>query len=721
MSNISLPRPGWLITSAITAFITLSLHLFGQGAPAIRAGEINITGVPDDWTHHHVFFANPGTEQDAIQGGHYAQWQKIVNEPRYVIQELKKNLPVQGPAGIDVEYRRHWISDAGGASAGVGSQESEPTGFGDNARRGLPIRHKRWSSGPTSETKRDWSMTSGGKGGLLTNHYPAKYGSESPTVQSCSDYVVFPTGIVGSSTQATVIIYNNLYKTTCGSTVPGILLSINTGGLANTSPVLSLNGDQVAYVQTTSSGSLGGGGFTSGSSAFTVTSGLVAGDVGSIITASQSGIPAGTTIATVTSGTAGTLSASATRTRTGDTMTITGMAQLVLLKIGIGYDAGVGAPDSPAANTAANYRSCTGPCYTTFNFYNKTAGTPVPDTNSAPFYVYYGGTNGNTDTLYVGDDLGYLHEFNGVFAGTPSEETTGWPVAASTEAKPILNSPVYDGVSNDIFVGDASGFLHQIPAGASLTAPGTPVASGQLEYDSAGMDSVLVDDSSGTDYVYQFVGYSDDTADYRPSYINRFPATTTFTTGTADYGTSIYYPNGTKGVRPASAATIQRAGTFDNAYFTGNGTTGNIYGCADGVLYQIPLATITTPTVNTFSTPTTAAAECSGVTEFYNTTSSIDWLFMSVESSGKATGGSTCTGACVYNYNVSTSTNTTGSPVDGLTEAGGTSGIVIDNAATGGGSEIYFNSVSAETCLGNGTTGNGLGICAVQATQSALQ
>jgi hypothetical protein len=697
--------------------------MHGQKPPSVRVGGVEITGVPDDWSHRHVIFANPGTEQDAIQGGHYAKWQETVNNPRYVIQQLKKNLPVQGPAAVDAEYRARWISEATGARTPLEPSKTPAPRFGFGPHSGRPTSPFKTPVDPPG-IQRDWSMTSGGTGGLLPDQYPAKYGflptTGSKGVESCSDFVVFPTGVLGSATQATLIAYNSLYKTTC-STVPSILLSINTGGLANTSPILSLDGTQVAYIQTTNAASLAGGAFMNGSANFTVTGGLTASDVGSLITASQTGIPAGTTIATVTSPTAGTLSATATITRSNDTMTITGMAQLVLVRIGTGGGTAVGTPVSPTRTSNAGYHACTGPCYTTFNFFNATAGTAVADTDSAPFYVYNDITNGDPDLLYVGDNLGYVHKFTGVFDGaTPAEVTTGWPAHASTETSPILNSPVYDSSSTDIFVGDASGYLHQFAVG---TTPGTVTTSGHLAYETSSiMDSVVVDSTSGTTYIYQFVGYSDDTTHNRPSYINRFTATgTNSISGGSSFGQGVWYPNNSTTTRPAGVSTLQKSGTFDNAYFTGGGTTGNIYTCSDGVLYQIPLATITatTPVVNTFNTPTSAAANCSAVTEFY--TGSIDWIFMSDVASGVASGGSACTGACVLNYNVTTSTNTTGTPTAGLAATGGTSGIVIDNSATGGGSEIYFTTIGSQACTGVGGTGTGTGSCAVQATQSGLQ
>ena len=58
----------------------------------------------------------------------------------------------------------------------------------------------------------------------------------------------------------------------------------------------------------------------------------------------------------------------------------------------------------------------------------------------------------------------------------------------------------------------------------------------------------------------------------------------------------------------------------------------------------------------------------------------------------------------------------------GLPASGGTGTIIIDNTSSAAGaSQIYFSTLSSETCGGNGTTGTGTGACAVQASQAALQ
>jgi hypothetical protein len=197
-----------IVTLILVAEVVFAGPVYGQSAPSIRVGGVEITGVPDDWTHHHVIFANPGTEQDAIQSGHYAQWQKIVNEPRYVIQQLKKGLPIQGPAAVDAEYRAQWIAQVSAARTPLALQIGVPA-IDEGPRSRRPIVGARTPLLPLSGIDRDWSMTSGGTGGLAPGHYPAKYSflltTASKSTESCSDYVAFPTGIQGSSTQATLI------------------------------------------------------------------------------------------------------------------------------------------------------------------------------------------------------------------------------------------------------------------------------------------------------------------------------------------------------------------------------------------------------------------------------------------------------------------------------------------------------------------------------------
>jgi hypothetical protein len=96
-----------------------------------------------------------------------------------------------------------------------------------------------------------------------------------------------------------------------------------------------------------------------------------------------------------------------------------------------------------------------------------------------------------------------------------------------------------------------------------------------------------------------------------------------------------------------------------------------------------------------------------------------DWIFASVQGSGNGTVSPTCGGACLYNFNV-TAGAATGNPAAGINSTGGTSAIVIDNSGIAAGeSQVYYLSMGSQACSGNGSTGSGSGLCAVQTSQSA--
>jgi hypothetical protein len=655
----------------------------GQDAPAIRVGGVDVTGVPEDWSHRYVVFSNPGTEQEAIRRDRYAQWQKTVNEPRYVIQQLKKNAQVQGPAAVEAEYRSRWISEVNGIRTPIETPEDDPLTMRMGPHPWPPIS---WRVNPLQNIKKDWSEALGGPG-LAAGQYPAKY-SFSVTTASCSDFVVFPTGAAGTSTQATIVAFNNVYVGTggCEASNPTVFWAFNTppGGTtadsatANLSPVFSIDGKQLAFVE-----AYGGTGY------------------------------------------------------------------LVILRMAAESGSAYNAPSSALVYAApGSYNSCTAPCYTTLSL-------GAADTNSAPFYVY-----GGADTLFVGDNSGKVHEVTGAFNGTPAiDANTGWPVTASTETSHALNSPVYDSTSGNLFVGDSGGYLHQF----APSSPGTVNTSNRLENNTAGVfDPPIVD--STTEEVYAFVAYSGDTSTpSHSSYMNQFAAGSSIA---GSWGTSLDFKNGGTN-NPATS--IMRAGTFDDQYYASSESSGNLYVCENGVLFQVPMPAFSSVnTFNTFVSAVGSASTCSPVTEFLGVTASTtinatggitagatsvtvtsgtgiangdyiqvdseimqatagggttsltisrgqlgttaavhangaavqdikDWLFLSVVANGNA---ASCTGACLYNYNV-IGAGTTGTPIAGLAASGGSSGIIIDNESTTqvGAGQIYYNTLTGDTAV----------------------
>src|ERR1035438_6385685 len=182
--------------AALSGFSVLPGTIHGQ------ATEEPSAGAPGDWSHHHLVFSSPGTADDARKKGTLERWARITGNQRYKFQQWKRT------------------------------------------RRRI---------GKKSAQGKDWSMDIGTTLSLLPNQYPAKY-SFSTTTASCSDFVVFPTGV--APTHAMVIAFDNMYgPTTCPSAPaigPSTYWAYNTGGTAVLSPVISVDGSQIAYIQTNS-------------------------------------------------------------------------------------------------------------------------------------------------------------------------------------------------------------------------------------------------------------------------------------------------------------------------------------------------------------------------------------------------------------------------------------------------------------------------------------
>ena len=516
-----------------------------------------------------------------------------------------------------------------------------------------------------------WDTTtylSGGQGMVGPGEYPAKYsfstGASSANCSSATppDYVVYNTGAAGASgTQANIIAYDNLY-TGCSGTVPSVYWSYYTGtGSVFDSPVLSLDGTKVAFLETVASGA----------------------------------------------------------------------ATLRILKFKGGEGTNYSAPVAPTNLYTNTYAGASGntawstcpsgqSCLISVAFQTELN----PDTFSAPFYDY------QTDTLWVGDNAGYLHEFTGVFLGTPGEMTNNasgtcgstcvWPILlASGQA---LTSPVYDIAHSLLLVGATGGKVYSVSA---TNTTDTIATSNQIGYGNKDIrDAPLVDPLAGTaGEVYVFVS-SDTSGGGGNSGVFQFAEGSI----SASSGTEEAVGSGAL----STDTTSLYAGAFDNAYLTSSNSaspTGNIWVCGDTggnpTLYAVPITNnvmgaatagpVVTGSANVLETP------CSPVTEFYNSTTSKDYIFVSPETqSTTPVTGCTASVGCVISYTVS---GTTATAVTGGAGAfpGGASGMIVDNLSTSPtGLQLYFSNLNAtEACAGNGTVGSGTGGCAIQASQTA--
>ncbi|MGC9951195.1 MAG: hypothetical protein ABSF64_32975 [Bryobacteraceae bacterium] len=392
-------------------------------------------------------------------------------------------------------------------------------------------------------------------------------------------------------------------------------------------------------------------------------------------------------------------------------------ASLVVVRVA--NDLGsAGAPTTPTAFPATSYNGCTAPCMTTVAFSGATS-----DTYSSPFYDY------TTDTLYVGDDSGKLHQFTGVFGETavnnivtltganPAETTTGgWPVQVSSATTGgALGSPVYDATTGKVFIGDyllnyastcepsatnsagSCGYLYSVVASTAAV-----VQSHQLDYQYGIVDSPIVDPATGL--VFAFAGADNTTACSSGPCAGVSQFAETF--AAAATGTEAQVGAGYE---------FLLSGAFDNNYY--NSGTGNLYavggtGPQNNTLYQIA---ITSGTMGTITTgPAVAANYTNGyyagglqVTEFYTGTN--DYVF-----AGALMATTTPTVGLVSGFDVTAGTVSPSTTATGTILAqGGPSGIVVDNSLATA-QNIYYSTTLNASCTTSGSGG-----CAVQTIQSA--
>jgi hypothetical protein len=325
------------------------------------------------------------------------------------------------------------------------------------------------------------------------------------------------------------------------------------------------------------------------------------------------------------------------------------------------------------------------------------------NSNSSAYIDY---TN---DIAYVGADNGKLYRITGVFKGTPTVQ-----YCITVKANALLTSPVYDQVSNQVFVSDGFSVYSFTPGAASFTASGSIVVAKNA---TAGADPIvlspIVDSTNG--FVYVFSGDDSTTTNSIVSQMNL--ALTSQVTAV---------------IGPASTQFILD-GDFDNAYFTTGPKTGagTLYGCGtqannatkpslyalsfkapNGLMNSTP-AMSDNRNINGAANP---AGTCSPLLDFFDGTT--DRLFVGAGNFNGTTGSNLVT---EWNVNTRIPLNTTAPNSTAVNEWGGTSAFTIDNVAIAPqAASIYFGTLQPPPA-GNTTPCGALDFCAVKLTQSGLQ
>jgi hypothetical protein len=189
--------------------LSMAVGLWGQDGATPRH-----TGVPHDWSERHIVFSRDALAQHP---------ELIYREPRILHQAMQR-----------------W-------------QTPNSNVFG--AADALP-------ASVNTSGQRDWNTAVGSH--VVAHMFPAKYSFDPAATPDCqNDYVVFGMVAVGtpnaSGGQANLVALNNLYVNSSGNgfctgiTAPTVLFAYNittaTGGKISTSPVLSLDGKKIAFVE----------------------------------------------------------------------------------------------------------------------------------------------------------------------------------------------------------------------------------------------------------------------------------------------------------------------------------------------------------------------------------------------------------------------------------------------------------------------------------------
>jgi hypothetical protein len=695
--------------AGLLVLVASGWFLTGQAASPVEQG------YPTDWSHHHVVFSQPANSRAAA---------RVARDARYWQQFARRNVP-------------RILSEDGYAPLRMHS-----------------IRHRKSGGSTGTKISRDWSVNMGSGASMGADNYPAKY-TFSTTTATCGsatspDFVVFNTGLTGSSTQASIVAYDNLYSG-CGGTVPQTYWAYNTGGQILTSVAFSQDGTQLAFAQT---------------------SGLQGQVVLLKWKASTGMIGAPVAPTSVTN--------SAYRSCTAPCMTT------IFLKTGLGTPV-----DDTTSSVFPDYQGDTLYVGGGLGWLHKITGVFV---GSNPQEVRSGGfpvqvKPSNTTTLYspvfdgtsvfVGDAGGFFYRVNA---------TSGAVVQSAQldHGAGVVSGPYLDGTAGLVYVfassdgttgcgGNPCSAVYVLSSSFAANATGTKVTLGSAgtaltpnvvytgDFDSTYQNST---NATGNLYVCGNTGgaptlYQVPITNKLPGVAVTGPVLANSTTGCSPV-TDVYNPSTGGSPTEWIFVSVQNAGKGGNcggqgcvfSFVNTPRLSSQAYSLGQMVLdsnFQIQIVTTagtsgaTAPTWSNVAAATTTDGSVQWFNQGLYNASIAPWAPNTlyalgdevIDSNGKVEQctikSGTSNGTPPNNWSTTLGGNTAetgngphwrnqGAPaISNALAAGGTSGIILDNtvpsATLQGASQIYFSTQSNQNCTTSGSTGG----CAIQASQSALK
>ena len=614
---------------------------------------------------------------------------------------------------------------------------------------------------------RDWGATIGSGSKITQTNannappmYPAKYTFNVNSSPSCTnDYVVFPTGANGTNTGGnptpSILAFNELYSSqaggvpagycsTTGPTVAWAYLNVTcatsttmSNDPISSSPVISLDGKKAAWV--TSAGKV---------------QILTIGTVGSNGSSATNPV----CIENAPGGTATTPNNAVLNSITLTNAKQNGNpAKVSLSEIFVDYNsdsAYVGDDDgylhkiTPFFNATAALQEVTTAEWLPSHIFS--IGSLIIDNNGFVEECTHAGVSGS------GGHPGWSTTWGGATSDNTVTWTNqgsggGWPVYVTGVSNHTDNSqlsgPVFDFVSKNIFIGDQHGSLFYVldpgiatPVGSCangatlypcLGAPGT--ASTIAHGGGPQQDCATATPNATCMVMSNQHGFTDSVSvdSANSLVITQFSNADNTNAAVEQTNTSLSVFH--SATLAGKANLSYHAGDFDNTYFS-TPANGYYYVCGPDStghmtdLYRVGF-TNTSGTIALGSTNGTPfqlttnnnSADCSPITEIYNTATSVDWLFLSVDNHGVTT---TCNNqSCVMSFALgSPMVSAVNASYAGPGNLNGTSAIIVDNVANTTtfpqASSIYFAPVANNLSCGDGSTNT---TCGIKLTQSALQ
>jgi hypothetical protein len=371
---------------------------------------------------------------------------------------------------------------------------------------------------------------------------------------------------------------------------------------------------------------------------------------------------------------------------------------------GQGTVAAAAAPAVPNNCTVSGTGAPTSTCIKSVK-YSATATTTLADA-----WVDY-----TTDKAFVASDDGKISRISCVFnCGVNAQPTIDWtytlPVAGTGGAQPVPNGPVYDYPSGRLFIGDQLGELWVInAAGSTPTLNAGPVMIGGggcttahppgrtgtgADCTATGTaygipDSIILDASGGAQKIYAISG--NDGVSGASAVLAQLNMNLT----------------GEVAVAVGQGDVNLYHGAFNNGYWGGTpASSGDLFVCGTGSADTTPwiywIGFTSYPTMNSTTAGSVtrsgpAGAPCVPFTEFYNpninlggNTTHHDLLMGGIVAAG--------TSGLMITDDISVLPLTQG--LNDTTEAGGVSGVIIDNVSTSNqASSMYFGTLTGKTAV----------------------